>query len=290
VIAAAKDSPNPSGKKKTVVAHLGAHKTATSLVQKYFREKKKYYADQGVACLTRSEISPFISWGDRVIEDPSVLAKGIKKKTRKSTGSTILFSNENALGKPLRDKPGLYPSHAKIIPAFAKALNDFQPRIVYSIRPQWEFLESYYLQMVHQGYFLTFNQFIDEIDLTQLQWSPIIDRLNETFGKENVIVLDFGLIRQGQDVFLADFIKRCISPNVKPDLEYDEVHNASISDRGLQMALRINPLLKAGETGVVRRFLQANFSNLTEPRPTLMSEKMKARYQDEYTELVKKSD
>ena len=275
---------------KILVAHLGAHKTATSLVQKYFKDKKDYYDDQGVLALTRSEVSPFISWGDQIMENPWKFNKFLHSKAKRATGKYILMSNENALGRPFKERPGLYPDHTRIIPAFAKVMHGFQPRIVYSIRPQWEFLESYYLQRVQQGYFLTFSQYVAEIDLKQISWLPLIAQLREAFGADNVLVFDFGLIRKGQEVFLSEFVKRAISPDVTPDLNYGQVHNASLSDRGLQMALRINPLLKPDETGIIRRFLQENFSNLTEPRPTLMSEVMrtelKERYADEYKSLV----
>lgn len=71
-----------------------------------------------------------------------------------------------------------------------------------------------------------------------------------------------------------------------------KVHNPSISDRGLHIALRINPLLKPGwdEVGKVRKFLQNNFSNLNEPRPHLLTDAMKDElmelYADEYVRLV----
>lgn len=274
-----------------VVAHLGAHKTATSLVQKYFDSKKRYYAGKGINFITRSEISTHIGWGNKIVENPEAFRQQIGEAARASNAPYILFSNENVLGRPFpKGKSGLYANHQRVIPALGKALNEFPTRIVYSIRPQWELLESYYLQRVHEGYYLTFSQFIENINLKKLHWSPIIEGLVSEFGKENVTVMDFGLIKKGQDVFLSEFIKRNISSTIKPDLDYDTVHNASISDRGLQLALRINPLLKKGETGKVRRFLQENFSNLTEPRPVLLSpelrEDLKSRYQDEYLQLT----
>lgn len=76
----------------------------------------------------------------------------------------------------------------------------------------------------------------------------------------------------------------------KPELDYETIQNSSISDRGLQLALRMNPLLEPTETNVVRRFLQEHFSNRTEPRPNLMAPDLKRelqnRYGDEYKALV----
>ena len=92
----------------TVIAHLGAHKTATSLVQKYFRSKKDYYLAQDLLFITRAEISPYISWGDFVIKEPEKLEDYIGNRLHKSGASQVLFSNENALGRPFKKVPGLF--------------------------------------------------------------------------------------------------------------------------------------------------------------------------------------
>jgi hypothetical protein len=279
--------------KKILVAHLGAHKTATSLIQNYFKDKKKYYLGQGVYPLARDEVSPFVTWGERVIKEAGKFNAFLRGHMEKTTANYLLFSNENILGRPFKDHPGLYPEHSRIIDALPKVFEGMSPRVVYSIRPQWELLESYYLQKIHQGDFMTFNQFVDGIDLTKLSWVPVIEKLRDTVGVDNVKVLDFGLIRQGQEKFISEFVSHCLSPSITPDLDYDTVHNPSISDRGLHIALRINPLLRQGETGIVRKFLQTHFSNLTEPRPLLMNETMrselKQRYADEYAHLVGRS-
>lgn len=279
-------------KNRRVVAHLGAHKTATSLIQNYFKNKRPYYLEQGVHFLTRQEIEVYVGWGGKVVAHPERIKEKLDEEFEKTSVSCLLFSIEDGFGRPyVADKGGLYPYHKKAVPAFHEALKEFDIRIVYSIRPQWEFLESYYLQKVNEGYFLTFSQFVKEVDLEDLYWTPIIEKLHAQFGAENVTIMDFGLIRQGQDTFLTEFIEKNLPAGCVPDLNYKKVHNPSISDRGLQMALRVNPLmLTSKEAGLVRRFLQNNFSNRNEPRPILMSEtlkqELKDRYQTEYSSLV----
>ena len=278
---------------KYVVAHLGAHKTATSLVQKYFLNKQKYYATKGLNFISRSEISPFISWGDKVSEEPKALRQVIQTALEVENTDRVFFSNENALGRPFTKALGLYPSHDSIIPAFAKALDGIDTRIVYTIRPQHEFLESYYLQRIHQGDSISFAKFIETIDLSQLHWSPIVETLKREFGADRVSIMDFGVIRKGQATFLTEFIRRHISKSMDLDLDYDAVNNPSISSRGLEIALRINPLLEPNERGIVRRFLQKNFSNQTEPRPALLNDEQRAKlvqmYQTEYASLIESS-
>ncbi|WP_386685104.1 hypothetical protein [Loktanella sp. R86503] len=281
-------------RKVKLIAHLGAHKTATSLVQSYFLTKQDYYLTQGLNFISRSDISPHISWGDRVIECPQGIQDCVSTAMKVRGVTSVLFSNENALGKPFRKAPGLYPEHDKIIAAFAKAFDSFDANIVYTIRPQYSFLESYYLQRIHQGDSLSFGDFIKGIDLDRLHWTPIVDALKREFGADRVTVIDFELIRQGQMRFIQEFVSRTISPDITVDTDYDSVKNPSISARGLEIALRVNPLLEKGEKGLMRKFLQANFSNQTEPRPVLMDDELRdnliAKYQSEYRELVGSAD
>ena len=68
--------------------------------------------------------------------------------------------------------------------------------------------------------------------------------------------------------------------------------NASLSDRGLQIALAANPHLTSKEERVaVRKFLQEHFPNTRYPRPVLLSEperaKLDERYGAEYEDLVR---
>jgi uncharacterized UPF0146 family protein len=280
-------------KKVKLVAHLGAHKTATSLVQSYFLTKQEHYLSQGLNFISRSDISPRISWGDKVIENPAGLHDTVSVAMKGRGITSVLFSNENALGKPLKKQPGLYPAHDDIIKAFAKAFDGLDAHIVYTIRPQHAFLESYYLQRIHQGDSLTFDDFIKGVDLESLHWASIVDALTREFGADRVTVMDFELIRQGQMAFIHEFVRRTISPDITVDTDYDTVKNPSVSARGLEIALRVNPLLEKGERGLMRKFLQANFSNQTEPRPVLMSDDLRrnliARYQPEYDDLVAQS-
>lgn len=275
---------------KTLIAHLGAHKTATSLVQNYFNTTADHFEEQGLKYLTRNAVSPYISWGDRIVKKGDAFRAYLNGAAQETEAPVLMFSNENALGRPFPRRKGLYPGSEPIVQALRDVTQDFDVKIVYSIRPQVDFLQSYYLQLIHQGGFMTFNQFLDGINLKSISWRPVIESLQNHFGAQNVKVLDFGLIEKGQAAYIKHFLEAAVGPGFQVDEDYAVVHNPSISDRGLQLALRMNPLLKSNETGLVRKFLQANFSNLTEPRPLLVSEdlrkKLKRLYGAEYDALI----
>lgn len=273
-----------------VIACVGAHKTASSLIQHHFKWRRDHYEQHGLTSLNRDEVSA-CTGGSSLTNEPEKLSSVVQARLDEAKCDTLFYCFEDMFGKPFSSKSKLYGNVSKKAPALAKALGAFDTKIVYMVRPQWEFLESFYLQKVHEGYFLTFDQFTESIDLDNISWLPLMDCLRETFGETNVSIMDFQTIRQGQDKYIKSLVHNCITPDI-PMAEVDpRIHNSSISDRGLQIALRINPLLKPGwsEVGKVRKFLQANFSNIDEPRPNLLSttlkQKLMDRYQDEYQSL-----
>ena len=274
-----------------VIVCAGAHKTASSLIQHHFKWRRDHYANNGLASLNRNEVQACVG-KNGLVEDPKKLTKTINDRLEETGCDNLFYCFEDSFGKPFSQKSALYGNVTKGAPALGDALSGFDTRIVYMVRPQWEFLESFYLQKVHEGYFQTFNQFIEGIDLDNISWLPLIDKLRSEFGEKKVDIIDFRDIRKGQEKYIESLVHTSISNEI-PLADVDPtIHNASISDRGLHIALRINPLLKPGwsEVGEVRKFLQKNFSNRDEPRPNLLSLDLKEslidRYQEEYEGLV----
>ncbi|MDE0588567.1 hypothetical protein OU789_01355 [Halocynthiibacter sp. C4] len=274
-----------------VIASVGAHKTASSLLQHHFKWRSEHYINCGLASLTRDEVSECVGGGG-IKEQSHKLANAINARLQESDCQKLFFCFEDMFGKPFSVENSLYGQAFDGSPILADALSEFDTRVVYVVRPQWEFLESFYLQKVHEGYFLTFNQFIEGINLNEISWVPLVEQLRKDFGKNQVDIVDFREVRNGQRQFIEKIVHKSVSKKVKIAKVDPKVHNASISDRGLQLALRINPLLKPGwsEVGKVRKFLQENFSNRDEPRPNLLSEELRVmlinRYQKEYENLV----
>lgn len=278
----------------TVICHLGAHKTATSLIQKYFQEKREQYAALGVRYIPRERISELTGWGTRLIDNPGDFRAEIDSHAKHAGTRYVVFSYEDMLRRPfVEGKGSLYPRHRDPLNALSSALTGYNLKLVYYIRPQVEFVPSYYVQLIQEGGFFTFEQFLDElIDLNRLSWKPLVDGFVKVFGSDNIYIGDFRTIKGGQFQFLKEFVESTM-PGIAGDYEYRKVHNVGLSARGLHIALRINPLLrkdtKTRETRKVRNFLQENFSSATEPKPVLLSEEVRAKlmaYGAEYDELI----
>lgn len=275
----------------TVVYHVGAHKTGTSLLQKYMRDNVAVLRRHRIHYISRGAMNDYVGWGDRVLSDPRPLARKIRTTLLVPWFTTVIASHENTLGRPLRRRGAhLYPRAPEIIEALGRVLAPYHARIVFSIRPQDQFLESYYLQSIHEGRHQSFEEWYAKIDVDALSWRPVVDALHHEFGREHVDVVDFRTIADGQQAYIADFFKR-IDPRYSFDIEYDAMRNPSISGKGLQMALAANPHLRSGdERKLMRKFLQRHFSNQRYPRPVLLSDDQKQalhdRFADEYEALV----
>jgi hypothetical protein len=279
---------------KVVALHVGAHKTGTSVLQNFLSENPNFLRRRRIMRLSRTRLAAAVGWGERLVDEPQRLGSSVDALRGSRRFLMALGSLENIVGRPFRAGAPLYPDAARNFAALAAVLRPFEPgvrpRIVLSIRPQADFLESYYLQTIQQGGHHSFEQWLAGIDLADLSWRPVVDALVDAFGAPRCAVIDFRLIRAGQDAYLRGLLA-ALDPRLDVAVRYPATRNRSISARGLQIALAANPLLETGpEQRAMRQFLQEHFSNLDQPRPALLTEAQRAdledRYAGEYDELV----
>ena len=257
------------------ILHVGAHKTGTSLIQKYFRDKLTMIGDSSIGYVSRSDTNRLIGWGQHLLENPDRLRSRLAEELR--SHEKVFVSHENTMGHPFVDgRPGLYPHTAELAKALAAIAEPFDAGIAFYVRPLADFVESFYLQTIQQGATHTFGEWWATIDAKQLWWTPVIEALDDAFGADRVIVGDFQEIAAGQNEFLRSFLVRCELP-APSMVNYRPIRNASISVRGLELALKINPYLEnKDQRRAARDFLQAHFSNRTGERARPMPDDVRA--------------
>lgn len=268
-----------------VVLHVGAHKTGSSLVQKFLRDNRTALSANGIHYVPRSDMNSLVGWGKALHDKPELLRTRLDEVTA-GKHAIVLASHENTLGRPfLKGTPGLYPDGPRNAKALGQILDGFDYTVVVYIRPQVDFVESYYLQSLHEGGTQTFAEWTDEmVDIEALSWRPLIEALEESLGPDRVIVKDFREIKQGQEEFLRRFFA-AVDVDPRISLSYAPVRNPSISEKGMQMALAVNPLLsEPKQRKTVRVFLQKHFSNRRYPRPALYSDDDRRRLSQLYDE------
>lgn len=281
-----------SSRTAQVVYHVGAHKTGTSLVQSYLAENRRALRKQNVTYLTRGTLENWVRELDGGSDDPGALTRRLDEAFLRRPEGVVLASYENTLGPPFSSKrAGLYPRAEERAAALREVLANHSTKILLGIRPQSGFVESFYIQTVQQGGYQTFAEWFGNLDLDQLSWRPVIDVLVRTFGRETVEVIDFNTIRNGALAYLRGFLDR-VDRNIELEGSEAPRDNASLSEKGLRIALAANPhLTDKEERAEMRKFLQDQFPNTKYPRPVLLSDAQRAdldrRYAAEYEDLVR---
>jgi hypothetical protein len=285
------DSPDVPGRNKLVAFHVGAHKTGTTVLQQYLQANPRLLRRRRIRYASRSQLAAFVGWGERLVAEPQQLTDLLAEFERSAWCRTFVGSHENICGHPfVPGTPGLYPAAQPMVDALRRVLEPHRHKIVLSVRPQHELIESYYLQSVNLGGHLPFERWLRRIDFSALSWRPLVDALVDAFGREHVEVVDFGLIRTGQENYIKHVLTR-MDPRIDIDVTWPHQMNPSLSDRGLQMALAANPLLSSAPDRMkLRSFLQRYYSNGTYTRPVLLGEQLttelRDRYAGEYADLV----
>jgi len=282
------ETSSVTGSLKTLVLHLGAHKTGTSAIQKYMRDNAALCARNGIAFLDRSKADGLLRWGKQAsINAHADELRALIQRAEAGGAQHYVISHENVPGRPICDGASrLYPRIRAQAGFLRDALGDWPRKVVFYIRSQPAFLESYYLQTIHEGRFHTFREWRQAMGKVNFSWQPVYDDLCAVFGPENVMLRSFDNdIAEGQAHLLGQFFGAfCDSPAEAFDnFAYPAHRNPSIGSKGLEMALLINPLLDSRkERRPVRDFLQEHFSNRDYSRPRLMAPERKVRMAERY--------
>lgn len=161
--------------------HLGAHKTASTHLQKSLQKHRKLMARNGVCFIgprylrkpehglsqlfSRREDTPFLS-----TETLAGLAEGAKR---------VVISEENALGAALSPmfESVLYPAADLRVEAALSDVDGVEVSLFLAMREPSDWLASMYRQRLWSGDWQDFNGFLGKHDPLVMKWSNLIDRL-----------------------------------------------------------------------------------------------------------------
>ena len=265
-----------------LVLHLGAHKTATTAIQRWLASHEEILTAAGIAAVTDAAVIRAALSGMHInsVEQAAAVRDLISAAGGRPTIRTVIYSCEGHLGDAFA--PGflsLYGARHKALPLLGQALDGLSVDVVYSIRDQASLLTSYYLQRVKQGEFVTFADYISGLDAERLSWLPLLDHMQAAFPSSPITLFDYNA---GTSPSVAEALLRRYVPGA--DLEDVRRLNPSYSARALKVASHVLPLLKtAEEKTAFRRFVVANLCGPSEDQPKLlcdpMAEALHARYQ-----------
>lgn len=265
-----------------VVYHLGAHKTATTLFQRALLANRAYLLLQRTRVIVPAAAMQLLRPASA---DSSVDRRQLfpfNQRWRVPLFKRAIVTNEELLGRPFRKSATtLYPDATSRAALLKSVAGNHLVKVVFCIRPQADFVESWYIQTIMMGSTLPFEKFLESIRNVSLSWRPACKALVAAFGHGNVAVVDFRLIQEGSAVLLGKLAREC-GVRLRPSSVTLGKQNRSLSREGLQLALMANSLLGQRDKRRFRAFLQQSFSNANRERPTLLGAARKTEMTDKW--------
>lgn len=279
------------------ILHLGSWKAGSTLLQSVLRLNRKQLEQAGVNFIDHHSddyssrfLPSFRNYIRAKPEDKSATAKQASKELlRLSKGRYryAVVSDQILLGHPFTGNPDCFYHADKTAEWLASFIKDYDYRVVFYIRRQWDFIEGMYQQELRKGRFLgDIEEFLQTYRQRSFSWKPVVTPLIESLGQERVDIIPFETIFEGSDQFIRHFFNR-----FSPDLELKTLDhsNPSFSAKGVALVRATYPLLNQQERQLMEIFIRDNFSNRTHGRANslgdLRTEQLRLQYADDNSEL-----
>lgn len=287
---------------KQVFLHIGAQKTASTMLSRVMRLTQQEIKQRGVKLLFRDMLldAPFLKHVNSVIQQTAPPDAPLPHDARENLerllagrGDRVLMSSEAMFRR-------LHPLYKRLDPydffenigAGLKLLRRELPQhgfhVILYVREQTSFLESTYTQLVHMGRTMSFDDFIKGKIPDTLSWRRVCDEIVEALGPGSLSVRPFEIIRDmGGEKFFYQFLETigitdAAAMNIDPEAFSGRSANRSFSDVAMQMAHIATPVVSPQDMKRLRKFLQNNFSNEHYPRPQLLSPDQRTAMKDHY--------
>ena len=222
----------------TIRIHIGAHKTATTEMQRALRRVRTVLEAGG---------NPFIGPGGlrgrwislpRAMSNDDPEARGqaerrLRRWLRRNDNHVI--SEENILGTVHRKRifgPGnqLYPEAAANIARLRALMGDPEVELFLSIRDPAEFATSAYGQVLREGISMGMEDYVEGYDVPAFSWAELVGRLTECPGVTRVTCWryeDYAALR-------PRILSLLVGEELAATVPAAESHNMGISEAAFQ--------------------------------------------------------
>ena len=198
--------------KPTLWIHIGTHKTGTTSIEAFLKTNRTALADQGIGLLTfprdaRRALREHAEGHEAAATSlANTLEHLITKQSRACANqpNTYILSWEGFCGNASK---GYSDAHL-----MANALNvaskycNLNPYIILYIRPQEEFISSYYSQTVKDGKTKSIQEFLHDLPSASFNWLRLTETFERQFGADQVVVERYCReLFPGKNEILKDF-------------------------------------------------------------------------------------
>lgn len=294
--------------KKKLYIHIGAHKCASTTIQKNLAANEEILAEQGVRVFLKKDIFPstldqlfkkiarndfaddaeYQSLADASKADMNNILSDLGGEER------ALISYEGFLGGSYLDRSeSLYPNSGKALEAIREITADYDVKIIFLVRQQPGFIESCYLQQVKEWRGIKFGEYLRRIDLYQMSWLKIAEQIENIFGRDNMLIYPFEEIKKGTEPYLRKILSYVVEGEFGADIHIRERSNSSLTKEGVKEIYRINEkIVRAGlspeEAQKVRNENKKRIFNMKGRRAEYMNKFVADKIIEHYSEDNKK--
>ena len=255
--------------KPTLWIHIGTHKTGTTSIEAFLKTNRTALADQGIGLLTfprdaRRALREHAEGHEAAATNlANTLEHLITKQSRACTNqpNTYILSWEGFCGNASK---GYSDAHL-----MANALNvaskycNLNPYIILYIRPQEEFISSYYSQTVKDGKTKSIQEFLHDLPSASFNWLRLTETFERQFGTDQVVVERYCReLFPGKNEILKDFCAH-LSIDTRsltfPSSSINSAKNAGWSKPMIEIARILNAQVSKNEQQTMKEI----FNELT---------------------------
>jgi hypothetical protein len=188
-----------------IALHLGAHKTATTYVQKALDQSREALRADGVG------YPPLDRMRSTITRRLDFAALGLAGATTRllneySDCERVIFSDENIIGglKPARGTKTFYGRRRARIGSLIRRLRPNPVKIYFAVRSYEQFVSAIYCEYIRHNPFVDARSYLSRLNLPEFSWIDVIATLVELVGAQSVTLWryeDFPALEE--DVFAA---------------------------------------------------------------------------------------
>ncbi|WP_141246909.1 hypothetical protein [Halomonas salipaludis] len=231
-----------------VYLHFGAHKTGSTLFQKWLKENNDFFHESNVELYVKKdlkeELGEWASWSIEEKELTSRFPQKFNNFLQSVDGKKdVLISYEGFLGGLDLSKSGvIYPNASKICSLFSDGLKESNVKVSFSIRSYDEFIESSYKWLVKHGMGKQFKKYHLGIKKDGFSWAPVVDSIVGNFGEENVFLWDYEDYKQSPQEMHKKIMSFYYGRNINHDFQIpgEEMVNVSFGKIPLRLSRAFN--------------------------------------------------
>jgi hypothetical protein len=277
---------------KTIILHLGAHKTATTSAQNWCRNNLTELRRHGLVYVdhTHKEYSSYriirgtcqAAHGEFALENAAakhaMLRSSLQRHLSLASVNHVIIPWEIFLGEPYyQGDIRLYPKLPESVDALARLFDGFIVRVIYTIRDQWSFMNSWYQQLQKMGRPLAPEVYREWAMTADLSWSPIIATLRSAFGEGDVEVLYYSSPNILQRILHAYGMPTNSNSGVE-----NVFKNKGWPTQAMDIAAFAMPLLTVQQAARLRDLLDKGFADHPAAPFRLLDEACRADFCEKY--------